>query len=458
MSWRDRIGRTMRPVRMQRVALVAPTPRTRDLLLRVGTAGVVELDLPAPPPSRERGPSELLGPSGVAETPEGGGPQTAQAELARVEAAAQTRGPIAGFVGWLPAPWQAELGERLAEVGAAVVPLPSPRGLQPPTLLARKGAGRPFDPLVETYATVPYSDVDLSLLAGIAYLVMFGMMFGDAGHGAVLLLLALVLWAGWIRRLARLRRAWPFLAGAGLASICFGLLYGEAFGPTGIVPVLWLSPLDQPIPLLFAAVGLGAVLLAGAYAVGTVNRLREGGWSYALYARSGIAGILLFAALGLIAGGAYGDIRAVVAVGVILGATGLVLAFIGLLVSAGPGPGGVVQAGVELFDLVIRLGANVVSFARLAAFGLTHAAVAALVWVGTAALWGRGWLADITAVLLFVIGNIMAFGLEALVAGVQALRLEYYELFSRVFDSEGRPFRPWRLPPDVALDTPKETP
>ena len=40
----------------------------------------------------------------------------------------------------------------------------------------------------------------------------------------------------------------------------------------------------------------------------------------------------------------------------------------------------------------------------------------------------------------------MTFALEALVAGVQALRLEYYELFSRVFADEGRPFRPWHVP------------
>ena len=43
-------------------------------------------------------------------------------------------------------------------------------------------------------------------------------------------------------------------------------------------------------------------------------------------------------------------------------------------------------------------------------------------------------------------GNAVALTLEALVAGIQALRLEYYELFSRVFDTEGRPFRPWTLP------------
>jgi len=48
---------------------------------------------------------------------------------------------------------------------------------------------------------------------------------------------------------------------------------------------------------------------------------------------------------------------------------------------------------------------------------------------------------------VFALGNAVAFSLEALVAGVQALRLEYYELFSRVFQQqEGRPFRPWHVP------------
>ena len=56
-------------------------------------------------------------------------------------------------------------------------------------------------------------------------------------------------------------------------------------------------------------------------------------------------------------------------------AGGLAVAYIGLLVSAGGGGPGAAQAGIELFDLVVRLGSNLVSFARLAAFGLTHAAL-----------------------------------------------------------------------------------
>ena len=48
--------------------------------------------------------------------------------------------------------------------------------------------------------------------------------------------------------------------------------------------------------------------------------------------------------------------------------------------------------------------------------------------------------------MVFVLGNALAFALEALVAGIQAMRLEYYELFSRLFVTQGRPFRPWHLP------------
>jgi V/A-type H+/Na+-transporting ATPase subunit I len=99
---------------------------------------------------------------------------------------------------------------------------------------------------------------------------------------------------------------------------------------------------------------------------------------------------------------------------------------------------------VGMFDTVIRVGTNLVSFARLAAFGLVHAAIEGLVWSATSSLVGRGWL-TIIGVAVFTIGNVIAFGLEGLVVGIQALRLEYYELFSRVFVGEGRRFHPWHL-------------
>lgn len=409
--------RSLGPVRMERVALVAPLRWLPEALGVVARRAVVELDLPHSP---------------------GTGP----AELVRAQEAAVVAGPLAGLVGWVPARELGPLAEELAPLGAAVVPLARPRGAQPPTYFG--GAARPVSrTLVDTYGTVPYDDVDPSRWAGLAYVVMFGMMFGDVGHGAVLVGLGLLLRAGSIRRLAALRRAWAFVTGAGLAAMGFGALYGEAFGPTGLLPVLWVDPLADPIPVLVGGVLLGAVLLLGAYVLGTVNRVREGGWGYALYARTGIGGSLLFVAVALLAWDAaagLGPVVLVVAATMAVGA--LAVVYVGLLVEAGGGGAGALQAAVELVDTVVRLGSNVISFARLAAFGLTHAALLSIVWDATTGLWAPSWRA-VAAVLVFIIGNVVTFALEALVAGVQALRLEYYELFSRVFQFEGREFRPW---------------
>ncbi|MEU3253365.1 V-type ATPase 116kDa subunit family protein [Streptomyces sp. NPDC006997] len=459
-SWAD----SLTPARMQRVAVVAPRDALRDALVRVADSGRVELDRPdgtghgAPGPAARRLQSLGAGPVRALLSPvppdldalqrEGRADLLAgEAQLEAYRDAAVRHDRVAALAGWCPAADVARLGGRLADVGGAVVPLPAPRGVDPPTRLYDTGTvRRSLVPLVRTYGTVPYTDVDPTVPAGLAYVVMFGMMFGDAGHGALLLLGALLLRSGRPRRWTSLRPLWPFLAGAGVTSVLAGVAYGEFFGPTGVLPVLWLAPLDDPVRLLGGAVALGAVLLALAYAAGIVNRWREGGPGRALYASSGIAGATVFLGFAVLAGGIALRTPALAVSGSLLALAGLGLAGTGLFTASGGGASGVLQTGVQLFDVVVRIGSNTVSFTRLAAFGLTHAALGAIVWQGTTALAGSGPAAVVGAVLLFALGNALAFALEALVAGVQALRLEFYELFSRVFDAEGRPFRPWHVP------------
>ena len=166
----------------------------------------------------------------------------------------------------------------------------------------------------------------------------------------------------------------------------------------------------------------------------------------ALVAQSGLAGIALFLGLGLVAWGVAASVTALVWGGAVVGVVGVTLTYLGLFAEAGGGGAGAAQATVEVVDAVIRLGTSLVSFARLAAFGLAHAALTALVWQGTTALADQGALGTLAAVVVFVVGNAVIFAFEALVAGIQALRLEYYELFSRVFSSVGRPFSPWHVP------------
>jgi len=475
MPWSD----SLHPVAMRRVAVVAPADRLRDALVVVADAGTVEIDVvtasgerPAGAAARRlqrltaRPDTAVPAPRVLPGTPdldalEAQGLLGLLAGEAQVEerlADAARQDGVAALTGWAPTTAMGALAERLAPVGAAVVPLPRPPGRTPPTLLGAHGRAPAAAPLVETYAAVPYDDIDPSIFAMLAYVLMFGIMFADAGHGLLLVAAALVLRSGRLsrsRRLSRLGRlqpAWRFVAAAGAVSVLVGVAYGEFFGPTGVLPFHLIEPLEEPVLLLTIAAGVGAVLLAVAYGIGTVNRVREGGWSYALYAPSGIAGSTLFLGLGLVAAAVATDGALLAAAGAAVTTVGLVLSFAGLRAGAGPGAAGLVQAAVELADVVIRVAANTVSFVRLAAFGMTHAALAAVVWAGTVAWWGKGPLSTAGAVLVLVVGTVLTFGLEALVAGVQALRLEYYELFSRVFQAEGRPFRPWHVP----LATPRE--
>ncbi|MEV0173551.1 V-type ATPase 116kDa subunit family protein [Streptomyces sp. NPDC050803] len=466
-SWAD----TLAPARMQRVAVVAPRDALRDTLVRVADAGCVELDRPDGTGHGTLGPaarqlqslgSVSAGPLLSATEPdldilrqEGRADLLAgEAQLETYREAAVRHGAVAALAGWCPRTDVAALRGRLRDVGAALVPLRAPRGTDPPTRLYDTGTvRRSLVPLVRTYGTVPYADVDPSVPAGIAYVVMFGMMFGDAGHGILLLLGALLLRSGRPARLAHLRHLWPFLAGAGAASTLAGVAYGEFFGPTGVLPVLWLSPLDEPMRLLGSAIALGAVLLAAAYAAGIVNRWREGGPGRALYAASGIAGAAVFLGLAVLVAGIALHTPVVTAAGALVALGGLALVATGLFAASGGGASGTLQTGVQLFDVLVRIGSNTVSFTRLAAFGLTHAALGDIVWQGTTALAGAGPAGLLPALLVFVLGNALAFALEALVAGVQALRLEFYELFSRVFDAEGRPFNPWHVPTQIPLDS-----
>jgi V/A-type H+-transporting ATPase subunit I len=273
---------------------------------------------------------------------------------------------------------------------------------------------------------------------------MFGMMFGDVGHGLLVAALALALRRA-RGRLGGFRPLWPLPFAAGLSAAFFGLLYGECFGPTGLVPALWLDPIDEPIPLLAAAVAVGAALLAQSYLIGTINRWREEGFAAALVAPSAIAGSCVFLGIGVAAAGWYLESILVGVVGGIAIVLGVLLLAAGAVLHAGRGLLAGVEVSIEVVDSVVRVGASAISFTRLAAFGLMHAALSAIVWDAAVAAWG-GLVGSVVAVVVFAVGNALAFALEALVAGIQALRLEYYELFSRIFAGEGRPFAPWHVP------------
>ncbi len=203
-------ARRFAPARMQRIAIVAQADALRDALVVVAGSGSVELDEPADsgrapgqaaqalqrmgahPESGHGGATVMLSAAApdVAELEHAGRADllAGEAQLQRYAAAAVRRREVVAVAGWCPADQLPRLGARLDSGGATAVALPTPRGMDPPTLLdTRPGLSGSFSALVRTYGTVPYHDIDPTVWAGLAYTVMFGMMFGDVGHGLLLM-------------------------------------------------------------------------------------------------------------------------------------------------------------------------------------------------------------------------------------------------------------------------------
>jgi V/A-type H+-transporting ATPase subunit I len=115
---------------------------------------------------------------------------------------------------------------------------------------------------------------------------------------------------------------------------------------------------------------------------------------------------------------------------------------------ASPG-GGYLEAAmesvVEAFEAVLSYMANTISFVRLAAYAMSHAAVLMATFVLAAEVRKISGSGGFLSVLVIVAGNLVAILLEGVIAAVQALRLEYYEFFGKFFSGGGLPFAPFRL-------------
>lgn len=354
-------------------------------------------------------------------------------------------GQLVAFVGWVPrralAGLRAALDVRFKGRYLLVARAPEP-GEPVPTLVEYPAWLRPFTGLARAYGVPRYGEFDPALLAALGYLILFGAMFGDVGHGAMLVLVACL-------PLAALDRLRAFLAGAGLASIGFGVLYGSVFGIEDWLPAVWLSPMHDPVRLLGLAVMFGAGFIGLTLVLRTANLMAERRWRQAWLDGGGLAGLALYVGLGVALQGSLAGSPPDWAAG-LAGAGGLAVILGALIAGEGGWAERSVVAAMEAVETVIGLAANTLSFLRVAAFGLNHVALSLAVWVIADSVSGVG------QVLALALGHALIVALEGGIVAIQAMRLMYYEGFSRFFAGDGFAFRPLRLadPPTAAVHPP----
>ncbi|WP_456405855.1 V-type ATP synthase subunit I [Thiolapillus sp.] len=351
--------------------------------------------------------------------------------------ALRSRGGLAHIAGWVPAHKLDELETTLRSdlPGPVIMEHRQPTNKEQhkvPSCIQHSSWLQPFAALVRNYGVPRYREIDPTWFFAISFIIMFGMMFGDLGQGAIIFL------TPWLfpKTLGGFR---AILMGAGLSSMLFGLLYGSVFGYEHLLPALWISPLSNPVLMLKVAFvwGVGFILLASLLTIR--NNLVEQHTAKALYDSQGVAGLLLYLSI-LLGGWQWLE----------QGKTSLLvqaLFFLSLAVVLGykwkeqEAPFGerLLVVIIEGFETFMNYISNTLSFLRVAAFGLNHVALAIAVFALADMLGATGhWIT-------VVLGNLFILVLEGAIVVIQVLRLEYYEGFSRFFRGDGHEFRPMRL-------------
>jgi V/A-type H+-transporting ATPase subunit I len=307
---------------------------------------------------------------------------------------------------------------------SAIVRYPAaPGDVKAPMVLQNPWWARPFELFAGMIGTPDGNEADPSLLVAFLVPLLFGYMFGDVGHGFVLLLTGLLL-----------QRRWPLLRILvinGAAAMVFGLVFGSVFGREDIIPALWLHPLEQPLPVMMVPLAGGVLILL----LGLVLNALESWW------RGEFGDWLRVEAAVL---GMYLSLLAALFRSESLLITGLCLLWYLAGSLRGVQSGHLARLGVAIGTLVesiMQLLINTISFVRVGAFALAHGglSLAFVIMAGATENVLAGFL-------IMLLGNIIVILLEGLVVTIQTTRLVLFEFFIRFLRGSGRMFRPLPAP------------
>lgn len=328
----------------------------------------------------------------------------------------------------------------------------APATQKPPTKLRNPKLFKPFEMYVKMYGLPAYNEMDPTWFVAITYSFIFGAMFGDVGQGLVLFLGGLFLYKTKKMDLAGI------ISCAGVFSVFFGFMYGSFFGFEDVLKAIWLKPMNQmmDVPLVgrlnavfVIAIGFGMFIILICMVFNIINSIRRGDTEKTWFDSNAVAGLVFYGSIVLTIGlFISGKKLPAAAILVIMFGVPLLLMFLkepltNLVEKKSeilPEQKGMffVQSFFELFEVLLSYLSNTLSFLRIGAFAVSHAAMMEVVLMLAGATNGGSpnWV-------VVVLGNIFVCAMEGLIVGIQVLRLEYYEIFSRFYAGNGREFKPF---------------
>lgn len=363
------------------------------------------------------------------------------------------------IVGWIPTADKKRIKKRLTGIKSVETDFSDARNeldKNPPAKLKNCFLARPFEFYTEMYGVPKYNEIDPTFFVALTYIVIFGVMFADLGQGFCLSIVGLLMW-----KLKKMKIG-KILFPCGISSMIFGTAFGSFFGFEHVLdPMFRLFGFEEkPIEvmasqntntIILGAIGIGVVLLIVAMLLNVYTSFRQKNYGRALFSTSGIAGIVFYCALVF---GLAAEIFLGMHVMTLPYILGLVVFPFLLVFFAEPLSdlvngekdwqpeswlGYIVENIFESIEVLLGYVTNTMSFLRVGAFVLVHAGMMLVVFVLAETVGGAGYW------IVVVVGNALVMVLEALLVSIQVLRLEYYEMFSRFYSGEGRPYEPVKI-------------
>ena len=235
----------------------------------------------------------------------------------------------------------------------------------------------------------------------------------------------------------------------------FGVFYGSVFGNEELLRhylpfIPMVDPMAVKMQLLGTSVVFGVGLLLMAMLINLYNLWKRKDMGHFLFDRNGIAGLVLYLAiLYLVLATVLKQAVPIWLIGGLIAASIVVLFFSErlahqlnqkrhLVEEAAHTPSGI-ESFFELVEILLAVFSNTISFVRVGAFALNHVGFFLAFHQLSHMVGGAG------SVAVLVFGNLLIIVLEGLIVGIQGLRLEYYELFSRFYKGDGKEFKPFRI-------------
>ena len=321
---------------------------------------------------------------------------------------------------------------------------------EPPTKLKNPKFFKPFEMFIKMYGLPAHNELDPTIFVALTYTFIFGAMFGDVGQGLCLFLGGAILYKWKKINLAGI------VSIAGIFSTFFGFMFGSVFGFEDIIEATWIRPISHMTTLPFigklntvfivaVAFGMGIILLSMIFHIINAKKAHD---TEALLDQNGISGLVFYGAvvLTVVLFMTGNKLPATIVLVVMFGIPLLLMMFKEPITSKlekrieHSQEGKVmfiVQAVFEMFETLLSYFSNTLSFVRIGAFAVSHAAMMEVVLMLAGVETGNpNWT-------VVVGGNLFVCAMEGLIVGIQVLRLEYYEMFSRFYKGTGREFKPY---------------